>query len=522
MSNALTLQGPLIVGALESDITGILEDVVHQFSDPLVFLRELIQNSIDAGTREIEITTEFDAEEFEGDDGLALITVEDWGSGMDRAIIDRQLCRLFSSTKYEDYTQIGQFGIGFVSVYAVDPDWVCVDTGRSGESWRVIFLPDRTFEVYRRSEPIDGTRVTVARRLSHDRYEAYNERASDVVRRWCSHVSLPIYFDGQDVREAFEIDSHCAVEHREPGTRIVAGLVATTQPECAFYNRGLLLKTTTDARWPHLKFKVDSRFLGHTLTRDDVVHDKGYERIDVILDDFANTTLPSKLIDKAVDAAERDDIDLLAELYPLLAALVRHAPDTVSGWLREPVFVAVGRDPLDLRTIRRFAKDGRIALTDAETNLARRVAEDHPVLVFANTDHASQLFEIKAPRVEARYALVEHDMQRHPEFEAALTSLFCNHAGFHPAFDYAFVETQKHVSALGSVDDGLAELKDLEPPRKQGTVTIVLDHPLTQACLEWAAHDAGTAALFWFAGTYPDHAPDACRATFDSWLRGAP
>jgi len=239
-----------------ADIAGILDDVVHQFSEPLVFLRELIQNSIDAGTREVEVSVELH-------DDLALVRVEDWGSGMTRQIIDRQLCRLFSSTKYGDYTQIGRFGIGFVSVYAVEPEWVCVDTGRSGENWRVLFLPDHSFEVYRLSEPIEGTRVTVAKRIQSSQFEDFRRSSFEVVRRWCKHVPLPVYFDGEDVREPFELEAFCAAEHREEGTRLVAGLVAQMNPLSSFYNRGLLLKETEDARWPHLQFKVDSRYLAN-------------------------------------------------------------------------------------------------------------------------------------------------------------------------------------------------------------------------------------------------------------------
>ena len=42
------------------------------------------------------------------------IHVDDFGEGMDEAIIDAQLTRMFSSTKENDLTKIGKFGIGFL------------------------------------------------------------------------------------------------------------------------------------------------------------------------------------------------------------------------------------------------------------------------------------------------------------------------------------------------------------------------------------------------------------------------
>jgi hypothetical protein len=87
---------------------------------------------------------------------MMVIEVADAGEGMTREIIDNRLTRLFSSAKEGDYTKIGRFGIGFVSVFALDPEIVCVDTGRAGEHWRVVFRRDRSFERIRLTEPGGG------------------------------------------------------------------------------------------------------------------------------------------------------------------------------------------------------------------------------------------------------------------------------------------------------------------------------------------------------------------------------
>lgn len=518
----------------DADIAGILDDVVHQFSEPLVFLRELIQNSIDAGTREIEISIDRDnrraesprsadvpvgtlAESPRSADApvgtLALITVEDWGSGMTREIIDRQLCRLFSSTKYGDYTQIGRFGIGFVSVYAIEPEWVCVDTGRGGENWRVLFLPDHSFEVYRLREPIEGTRVTVAKRLRAERFEEFRESCREVVGRWCKHVPLPVYFDQEDVREPFEVEALCAAEHREEGTRLVAGLVAEMHPRCSFYNRGLLLKETEDARWPHLQFKVDSRYLDHTLTRDDIVHDKGYERIDVILDRIATEDLPRRLMNELAEAAADADLESLRDLYPLVASLEKHAPETVGGWQRDSIFPAVDRDPSSLREVEKAERKRSLFFAHGSSELARRVARENMVLLVSNEREFALRFGLEAPLVEQRFALVRLQDPTNLEFEGALAELFRLHGEVDPVFRSARVEAEALVPAFGRGAHGIIELDLLRVPSvtEAGELTLVVDHPLTAACLARAQTDPDIAARAFFAAIYPRLAGQVCR-----------
>mgnify|MGYP000890693624 CR=1 FL=1 len=94
-----------------------LDNLVDQFSDPFAFLRELVQNSIDAGSHRVDIEFEFTPHQ-EGNRGVFVLHVNDTGEGMTREIIDTKLTRLFSSAKEDDYTKIGKFGIGFVSIFA--------------------------------------------------------------------------------------------------------------------------------------------------------------------------------------------------------------------------------------------------------------------------------------------------------------------------------------------------------------------------------------------------------------------
>src|SRR5688572_2286957 len=106
-----------------------LTNLVNQFARPLDFVRELVQNAIDAGSPRIAVTVAWQAPAGGERDGVLRLSVEDWGEGMDEAIIDLELTRLFASSKENDLTKIGKFGIGFTSIFALRPEAVLLRTG---------------------------------------------------------------------------------------------------------------------------------------------------------------------------------------------------------------------------------------------------------------------------------------------------------------------------------------------------------------------------------------------------------
>jgi hypothetical protein len=257
------------------DRPDVLDTLVAQFTEPLACLRELIQNAVDAGSDVVEV-----AATRSEDDALGLLEVRDWGEGMDRAIIDQQLTRLFSSSKDGDLTKIGKFGIGFVSVFALKPEAVCVDTGRGGERWRVVFQPDRTFTRIRLDEPVEGTRVRLFLDRRGDDWERLVADARQTVRRWCRHLTQEVLFNGEPLNEPLGLPGHpvSRVIDDGAGTVVVVGVGAPVS--IGFYNKGLtLLETTTWDDVPAgVSVRVSSRWLEHTLTRDSVVRDDHYEK----------------------------------------------------------------------------------------------------------------------------------------------------------------------------------------------------------------------------------------------------
>ena len=125
----------------EPSVASALEHLINQFSDPLSFYRELIQNAVDAGSREVDVWLEYKKGAADGE-GAMIIHVDDFGEGMNREIIEGRLTRLFSSGKDGDFTKIGRFGIGFVSIFAIEPDAVSLDTSE-GRRELARFVPPR-------------------------------------------------------------------------------------------------------------------------------------------------------------------------------------------------------------------------------------------------------------------------------------------------------------------------------------------------------------------------------------------
>lgn len=281
----------------------IVEELVHQFTDPFAFYRELIQNSIDAGSSRIEVTLSFRPG---AEKGLCLASVADWGEGMNRDVIENYLVTKFRSTKENDLTKIGKFGIGFVSIFACKPDAVSVDTGRDGEFWRVLFRKDLTYELLKLSEPLEGTRVTLHKELTAADYDDFVARSLASVKRWCRHSEVDVVFSAGDaagnaaptptpVREQLAVDAPFQVEHVEDGTHIVAGPSRVAPAPTGLYNRGLTLLDTNEVLVPGVALKIVSRYLEHTLTRDNVRRDRHFKRAMELANQLVKTKLLPQL-----------------------------------------------------------------------------------------------------------------------------------------------------------------------------------------------------------------------------------
>lgn len=334
-----------------------LDTLVHQFADPLSFYRELIQNAVDAGSPQVEIRMEYlDPPPGVPGPGTAVIHVDDWGEGMDRRIIDTKLTRLFSSGKDGDLTKIGRFGIGFVSVFAIEPDAVCVDTSRGGENWRVLFKRDRTFERIARDEPVDGTKIRVFRAMPREEFDDLVERSRKVIVYWAKHLRTEVTFQGEAINQPLALDAPCQVRHQEEGTEVVVGYPADGSTFAGYYNRGLTLLEEGESPFGGVAFKIDSRYLEHTLTRDNVIRDRNYERAMGIVRRLVEGPLLERLLDLLeAEAASAKPGPLHDYLYGTAFRQLpaKAAPD-------RKLFRDVAGTPVSLRECRAAARRGEL------------------------------------------------------------------------------------------------------------------------------------------------------------------
>ena len=112
---------------------------------------------------------------------------------MDEHPIDNQLTRMFS-TKEDDLTKIGKFGIGFTSIFAIQLDAVLLRTGKHGENWELVFHADRSFDKVRLDVPVSGTRITLFKRMAPGDVERFVRECRWVLNHWCEHSDTPITF----------------------------------------------------------------------------------------------------------------------------------------------------------------------------------------------------------------------------------------------------------------------------------------------------------------------------------------
>jgi hypothetical protein len=399
------------------DVGDALEDLINQFSDPMSFFRELIQNSIDAGSDAVEIDFEFEPSGKDPNSGAMIIIVADSGEGMDREIIDSQLTRLFSSSKDGDMTKIGKFGIGFVSVFAIDPDAVCVDTARAGEAWRVLFDRERKFKRLRLDAAIEGTTVRLIKNSTRAEFEQFVTRAKQVVRYWCGHANGEIKVSGELVTEPFGLEAPITVAYQDEFSNIHIGHRRGGETLHGFFNGGLTLVQadhnhgTAIPELIGLCFKVSSRYLEHTLTRDDVIKDGHFGKVAARLRELARDELRSKVFTE-IDAAVRgswpaDEGPAAERLQILYEAAVWHLTDA-KGVPRGQAKRACARGPSGRiwtwGELRKAAAEG-LWFASARTPLSDAVeALDRPVLcsyggVYEHT-HESFTHSVMRPLIQ--------------------------------------------------------------------------------------------------------------------------
>lgn len=194
------------------------------YSDHDIFFRELISNGCDAITKlkKLEmmgVTTIPEDNEFKiqilVNPEAKTITFIDNGIGMTADEVKEYINQIaFSGAadfleKYKDKANedqiIGHFGLGFYSAFMV-ADRVTIDTLSWQESAEAVHWESEAgidFAMSIGDKEERGTKITLY--LNDDSYEFSNEyRAKEVIEKYCSFISVPIYFKNENAPEETE------------------------------------------------------------------------------------------------------------------------------------------------------------------------------------------------------------------------------------------------------------------------------------------------------------------------------
>ncbi len=292
--------------ATASVASAMLERLVQQFASPYDFLRELVQNAIDAQSDSCEVALSMHRDRA-GDRVVFEIAVTDAGSGMDEAIIDDQFTRMFASQKTRDLTMAGGFGVGFVSVFAWEPEVVLVQTGRRDEGWEIEFDAEAAYVKRRLVDPIEGTCVRLLRRGHASEYAGIALAVRRSLHRWCRFC--PIAIDFCDLGDGHEASARRErIHERRPGgepleavhesadTTIVVSF--TSEPRAVLLRHGLVLAqgepqhvlpalaSQHAGSLDHLDVWASSPSLSTDIGRDRVLHDAGRRLIEQRIGDM--------------------------------------------------------------------------------------------------------------------------------------------------------------------------------------------------------------------------------------------
>jgi molecular chaperone HtpG len=198
----------------QTEVNQLLQLIIHSlYSHPEIFLRELISNSSDALDKLRHLTLTDDAYkslpfnpriDLELNEENKTLTISDTGIGMNeedlvshlgtiaRSGTKNFLAQLSGDAK-RDSNLIGQFGVGFYSVFMV-ADKVEVTSRKAGEeqAWRWTSDGSSGFEIESAERPEAGTTVLIHFNEEGKQY-ANSWRLQEIVKKYSNHIAFPIF-----------------------------------------------------------------------------------------------------------------------------------------------------------------------------------------------------------------------------------------------------------------------------------------------------------------------------------------
>ena len=199
----------------QAEVNQLLQLMIHSlYSNPEIFLRELVSNGSDAldklrfeAVSDDKLLTE-DSElkiVVECDQDAGTVTVRDNGIGMNREDVvanigtiaksgTKQFLESLTGDQKTDAKLIGQFGVGFYSAFVV-ADRVTLTTRKAGEAADagVIWESDAEggYTLASKEVPVRGTEVVLYLKDDMKEY-AGSWRLKSIIKKYSDHITFPI------------------------------------------------------------------------------------------------------------------------------------------------------------------------------------------------------------------------------------------------------------------------------------------------------------------------------------------
>ena len=245
--------------SFQAEVAQLLKLVTHSlYSNPEIFLRELVSNASDACDK-LRFESLNNAALLETDPDLKVrisfdkdaktLTITDNGIGLSQQeAIDnlgtiaksgtRDFVASLSGDQKNDSQLIGQFGVGFYSGFIV-ADRITVESRRAGlpngEGVRWVSGGTGEFEVTQITRADRGTSITLhLKEESLDYLNAY--KLKGVINKYSDHISLPILMEKEEWKDGEEIPNDPA-GGRQPGGMVKTGEWDTVNQAAALWTR---------------------------------------------------------------------------------------------------------------------------------------------------------------------------------------------------------------------------------------------------------------------------------------------
>ena len=225
---------------LGKEFRGLAETVTRTYgNDPWFFLRELAQNSRDAGAHNIWVSAATTPQ------GLETLTFADDGRGMTLTHARRFLFRLYASDKTTDHKAAGKYGIGFWTILGFRPDLIRLQSRCGKNAWALELDGELAARPAACLLNRSGTTISLSRPAAFPSPAEFIQRLESELREYCQYLRrndrkagmLPVWFAGQNITRPMTLPGPLSCRFRSGAVEGAVGLAE--KPHVRLYARGL-------------------------------------------------------------------------------------------------------------------------------------------------------------------------------------------------------------------------------------------------------------------------------------------